>query len=118
MQAEATEAQVNAYHDLIVKTGNDEEFKAAYFGVMSTHWTESDANNDGKLDKTEFFAFLAKRKPIEMSEQGIYWPAWVETSEDIWECVNAISEGEGAVVMDWFRFFGPWLVKYKQVFNK
>ena len=50
MQAEASEAQMNAYHELIVKINTDEEFKGAYGAAMVSAWNESDANNDGKLN--------------------------------------------------------------------
>ena len=104
---------MNAYHDLIVKM-KEEEFKASYGGGMLAHWNESDANADGKLDQTEFFAFLTKRKAYEMGEEvGIFWPAGMESHQGMWECVNAVSEGDGAVVSDWWTVMGPWVAKYK-----
>ena len=103
MQNEASEEQKNAYQALIAKVTTDAEFRTAWRTTMAAHWDESDANVDGKLDQTEFFAFLAKRKVCETGEHGVYWPDGMENSNEMWECVNAVSEGDGAVIADFLK---------------
>ena len=92
MQTSATKAQVTAYHDLIARMGADEEFKAAFGATLVAHWTESDANNDGKLDAQEFKTYIAKRKACEESEHGIWLPSLDNTFfQELWGCLNAVS---------------------------
>ena len=61
---------------------------------------------------------MDKRKTIEMGEHGIYWPALGERSQELWECVNAVSEGDGAVFMDFMKVMEPWIARYRVMFDK
>ena len=61
---------------------------------------------------------MAKRKITEMGKHGIYWPAWLEKSQEVWECVNAVSEGDGAVFKDFMKVMEPWIARYKVMFDK
>merc|ERR1712083_516026 len=61
---------MTAYHTLIARINAEPEFKASYGATVSTHWTESDANNDGKLDQTSFLPSLPSVKLLKWASMA------------------------------------------------
>ena len=116
MKASATAEQITAYWAMVERIGSDEEFKATFLATLSSQWSEADANNDGKLNLEEFRTFADVRVAYEKSEYNIYVKeTWPDNWEEFYGCIDAISEGDGVVVGDFFRMLKPWMAKYREL---
>ena len=114
-KANATDEQKAAYWAMIARIQSDEEYKAAFFTQLKKEWAESDLDGDGKLNIDEFRIFAAKRVATNRALGMYLKDDWPDNYEEFYGCVNAISEGEGCVVMDFLRMLGIWAPKYKEL---
>lgn len=79
---------------------------------LTSSYNESDADQDGKLNLAEFKAFMLKINVAER-EAGCYArDLGDEEAEEMFNCVNAVTEGDGATMQDFFVYMGSYMARF------
>ena len=82
---------------------------------MAEAWNAADVDGDGKLNLEEFTVWVTQSKAKER-EAGVYSrPDDPAIFAKTYNLVNAISEGEGIVMNEFFMFMGPWMAVYDEM---
>ena len=82
---------------------------------ITEDWNGSDADGDGKLNLAEFQVWMAKAKAREVA--GGHWTRADDAArvEAFYNMVNAMGEGDGVTLMEFFAVMGPWMAKYNDI---
>ena len=112
IMANASDEQKNIYFGRHMKMQQDQEFKEANMARLATDWNESDADQDGKLNLAEFRTFFGKLCAVER-EAGCYVRDLPDTeTEEMFSCMNQVSEGDGIVLTDFYVYMGAFMTKF------
>jgi hypothetical protein len=115
MKANATAEQKALYFERIQKNQTDPAFQSQNMANLNEDWNASDADQDGKLILAEFQVWLTKAKDRERAAGVYVRPDDPARAEAFYNLINAVSEGDGVVLMDFFKVMGPWMAKYLEL---
>ena len=104
-KANATDANKAKAKELNDRFQTDPSYGASEMEVVNKIWTESDLNQDGRLDLEEFRAFMATTN-ARSAELGLFVSSWEGQVDKSYASMNGISAEEGLTMQEWLASCG------------